>query len=287
MCQRSLSALEGDAATRLRCMDCLARPHLCMDCLLLSHRAMPFHKVWRWHVDDRIWETITLANLGMTLFGGRHDKPCNMTTGPPREMVFVHENGVTTMPFAFCGCPSAPGSRTLLVPEPYQLLERGFFPASWKSPRTAFTMNLMRSHHLLSLQTHCSNEDYYKYLKRTTDNISPDSVPVCCSCACLILELTAGKDRYRELNTAAREFSFLRQCKRAGVEPHGQKSDAGQLSAEANGEPENRKGLKPGSLAVLCPSCPHPGKNMRPGWETRDEKYRYVRMPRRFGAGLT
>lgn len=139
---------------------------------------MPFHRIWRWHAGNGFWETISLADLGVRLYGGRHDKPCPQVTRPAREMVFVHENGVTTMPFVFCECTENLNSNKLLVPEPYQLLEHGFFPASWKEPCTAFTMGLMRSYHLLSLQTHCSAEDYYKYIKRTTDNISPDSVPV-------------------------------------------------------------------------------------------------------------
>ncbi len=33
---------------------------------------------------------------------------------------------------------------------------------------------------------------------------------------------------------------------------------------------------KAGDMCVLCPACPQPGMNMRPGWQLRDEDYRYV-----------
>ncbi len=46
-----------------------------------------------------------------------------------------------------------------------------------------------------------------------------------------------------------REFMFLRATRRAGVEP--------------------TKTLEPASLAVLCPACPQPDKNMHPNWQNR------------------
>ena len=33
---------------------------------------------------------------------------------------------------------------------------------------------------------------------------------------------------------------------------------------------------KAGALAVLCPSCPHPGKNMPEGWEKCLSELSYV-----------
>lgn len=59
----------------------------------------------------------------------------------------------------------------------------------------------------------------------------------------------ACQDRHRELNNTMREFVFLRATRRAGVEP--------------------TKPLEPASLAVLCPACPQPDKNMDPNWQNR------------------
>ena len=36
------------------------------------------------------------------------------------------------------------------------------------------------------------------------------------------------------------------------------------------------KDLGDGSLAVECPACPHPGRNLPPGWENADEDKAYA-----------
>ena len=64
------------------------------------------------------------------------------------------------------------------------------------------------------------------------------------------------QDRYRELNTAMREFTFLRSARRAGQEP--------------------TSGLAPGSLALSCPACPQPQVNMTEGWRDRPAEDEYV-----------
>ena len=68
--------------------------------------------------------------------------------------------------------------------------------------------------------------------------------------------LTCVQDRYREFMASMREYSFLRACKRAFQSP------------QAN--------MPARSLAVICPACPQPGQNMRPEWQNRLPKFRYV-----------
>lgn len=36
-------------------------------------------------------------------------------------------------------------------------------------------------------------------------------------------------------------------------------------------DPAGVKGTREGECAVLCPACPHPGKNLPDGWEDADE----------------
>lgn len=62
------------------------------------------------------------------------------------------------------------------------------------------------------------------------------------------------QDRYREFNNSMREYRQVRARRRHGVP----------------------LGAVPGrtELAVLCPACPQPEKNMRPGWKERDAAYR-------------
>ncbi|KAI0686970.1 hypothetical protein C8Q76DRAFT_635860 [Earliella scabrosa] len=242
-----------------RCFDCHFMPDLCRSCLLIIHRLNPFHRLLSWDPVRAMWQRTTTANLGLVLYGGHGGRRCPRVSREPREMVIVHEGGVTKLRLSFCECRpiglsgtrlrtahatseciAEDLSRDLLVPEPIQLIQMGLYPASWKRPRTAFTMKLMRAYHLLSLQAQTSALDFYNYLRRTTDNVDPESVP----------------DRYREMLASMREFSFLRACKRAGQIPG--------------------RNMPPRSLAVLCPACPQPAMNMRPGWTARAHKYSYL-----------
>lgn len=63
-----------------------------------------------------------------------------------------------------------------------------------------------------------------------------------------------SQDKYKVFLTAARMFFFLLLCIQKGQEPSGE--------------------LPYASLATMCPSCPQPGINMDPGWESRPEKER-------------
>ncbi|RDX46393.1 hypothetical protein OH76DRAFT_1356133 [Lentinus brumalis] len=144
-------------------------------------------------------------------------------------MTIVHDHGIHEYQVRFCLCPQE--TTLLKIPEPLQLIHAGLWPGSWSLPSSAYTISVLRDHHLLSLQSQISAFDYVGYLERLTDNVVSDDIP----------------DRYREFMTAAREFSFMRATKRFGVEPSST--------------------LPPGSMAVLCPACPQPGINMDPVYE--------------------
>ncbi|OJT08177.1 hypothetical protein TRAPUB_11843 [Trametes pubescens] len=124
--------------------------------------------------------------------------------------------------------------------QPEQLIAHGCWPATWKTPNTAITLSAMSTYHGLELQGQINVHDYVHFLRRQTDGVEPDAV----------------KDRYREFNNSMREYRQVRARRRHGV----------PLGATV-GRAE---------LAVLCPACPHPEKNMRPGWKERDPAYRYI-----------
>ena len=96
-------------------------------------------------------------------------------------MTIVHEHGINVMEVRFCRCYHTTGARNfqrVASEEPLQLIDEGLWPASWTQPTTAFTTNGLRNHHLLTLQSQMSAYDYCKYLARSTDNVSPEAVPV-------------------------------------------------------------------------------------------------------------
>ncbi|OCH83779.1 hypothetical protein OBBRIDRAFT_815708 [Obba rivulosa] len=146
-------------------------------------------------------------------------------------MTIVHEHGVDSVRFHFCGCITTTGQ--MMESEAIQFLSCDLFPRSWKEPRTVFTLGVLRQFHLLSMQANVNGHDFYAYLQRTTDNVRADHV----------------LDRYREFLTGMWEFAFLRTVKRAGCEPG--------------------RNIGSGALAVWCPACPQPDKNMDPNWSDR------------------
>jgi hypothetical protein len=42
--------------------------------------------------------------------------------------------------------------------------------------------------------------------------------------------------------------------------------------------PEGIDATPRGALAVECPACPHPGKNLPDSWKTEPESKRYVKV---------
>ncbi|KAJ8700507.1 hypothetical protein PTI98_003522 [Pleurotus ostreatus] len=83
---------------------------------------------------------------------------------------------------------------------------------------------------MLSVEGQVSAFEFYKTLARLTDKT----------------EIDAPRDRYTQFLRMSREWRHLHQLKRA-----------------ARGhDPEGADGTQPGELAVLCPACPQPGKNL-------------------------
>jgi len=65
-------------------------------------------------------------------------------------------------------------------PEPAyaQLLRLGLYPASIEQPETAFTFSLLDYFHIDSVECKTSANNFYNKLRRFTNSLFPDSVPV-------------------------------------------------------------------------------------------------------------
>ena len=159
-----------------RCYECFCAPHLCSACMVTTHKSMPFHRIERWTEDRGFWEKTTLGHLGMRLLLGHGGLKCPIAITAPREMTIVHEHGIMSMELQFCECAGI--DTRVCVPEALQLLRVGLFPGSWEKPRTAFTVQTLKSFHLLALQSQITANDFIRYLRRTTDNVCPESTVV-------------------------------------------------------------------------------------------------------------
>ncbi|KAG1873904.1 hypothetical protein F4604DRAFT_1925476 [Suillus subluteus] len=201
---------------------------------------MPFHRISQW--TGGFFEDTSLTKIGLEIHLGHQGKPCPEVTddwyntddegdnfaegqwvplvNDPRTTTVVDTSGVHSLMIRFCRCASALGPDM-------QLFEIGLFPASFTSPKTAFTFAVLDDFLLDNLECGTSAMNYYSKLRRITSSVFPHLVP----------------DRYRELMRVGRQWRQLKQLKWHGFGHEKQKPKAGEL-------------------ALFCPACPQPGVNI-------------------------
>lgn len=163
-------------STRYRCFDCHLPPVLCKTCMIRSHAHNPFHFVEEWDTKRQFWRRQPLSGLGVVLELGHEGSRCVYAMGEGRPMRIVSEHGIHNMRVRFCGCPEP--TTAAVTPEATQLLQHGFWPASWEKPMTVFTINLMKTFTLLGNQANVNAYDFYEVLRRKTDGIAPQETDV-------------------------------------------------------------------------------------------------------------
>ncbi|KAG2111490.1 hypothetical protein DEU56DRAFT_919993 [Suillus clintonianus] len=97
-------------------------------------------------------------------------------------------------------------------------------------PRTAATFTVLEHFHLLSFESKVSAFEFYHCVARRSDNTGVKPI----------------KDRYSVFLRMMAEWRNLKALKRAG----------------RGHDPAGVSATKEGEIVVLCPACPHPGKNV-------------------------
>ncbi|KAH9829413.1 uncharacterized protein C8Q71DRAFT_888932 [Rhodofomes roseus] len=220
----------GSEQSPFRCRDCFDVRMWCETCVLERHQDLPFHRLETWQ-DSLYFVKVDLKSLGLRIqLGHPSGERC---TNPKRafgdDFVVLDLSGIHQVALDFCGCTQA-------LSRPTQLLRARLFPATPTNPKTAATFTLLRHFHLLSNQANVSGFEFHTTLARLTDNTGLDPPP----------------DRYPSLMRMMRMWRNLRMFKRAG-----RGHDAAGVKATA-----------PGECAVICPVCPHPGKNLPEDWKS-------------------
>ena len=149
----------------------------------------------------------------------------------------IHTTGIHDVSLYYCGC-------TREIPRDLQLLRRGLYPSSQQRVRTCVTFPLLKLMHLFSLMGKISTYDMYRSIERLTNNTG----------------IRMARSRYRPTMRCLTQWRCLKALKRGG---------RGHDKAGA-------KGTVNGELAILCPSCPHPGINMPEEWAAAPKEKRYT-----------
>ncbi|KAI0693244.1 hypothetical protein C8T65DRAFT_711224 [Cerioporus squamosus] len=212
-----------------RCEDCDDCSLYCKECIVTQHAQHPLHCIKEW--TGTHYEHVSLKALGLRVQLGH--PPGERCVNPVRAFgdafVVLDLNGVHEVGLDFCRCERAAASTS-------QLLRYRWFPATSTDPRTAATFRLLQTFHLLSGQSKVSAFEFYTTLARKSDNTGTKPL----------------KDRYVSFLQMIRQWRHLKLLKRAG---------RGNVPGRAVNVP-------PGSCAVECPACPHPGKNLPSDWES-------------------
>ncbi|KAJ7438372.1 hypothetical protein B0H11DRAFT_1752825 [Mycena galericulata] len=223
-----------------RCDRCMSGGELlCQDCIVKEHTKLPLHVVQYWngqHFQDK-----ALMELGLRIqlghWVGRNNRCSLPEPAPGKAFVIVGDHGVHRVALDFCGCGQG-GSHA------NQLLRARLYPATVVHPRTAATFDELDHFQLMNFETKCSAYEYYHGLARVADNTGLRKLP----------------DRYHEFRRMTREWNNLHMLKRAG----------------RGHDPIGIDGTAPGECALLCPACPHPGKNIPANWREEPEEKQFL-----------
>ncbi|KAF8993591.1 hypothetical protein BDZ89DRAFT_972725 [Hymenopellis radicata] len=232
---------EGDDVTpaNFRCCDneCFALGLVCKECCVEAHSNQPFHFIEEYN--GTFYEPRTLRELGLVIqLAHPSGVTCLCPTSTTQEFVILHTNGVHTVNLAFCGCSD--NSETYLH---RQLLQSSLWPSTPTQPRTAVTFGLLKLTHSLNRTGKLPAWDIWKSLEALTVDR---------------LDITPP-DRYKVLLRVLRQWRHLWMCKSAG----------------RGYDPSGIAGTAQGELAVDCPACPHPGRNLPNDWQTLRKSFLY------------
>jgi len=188
---------------------------------------------------------VTLDDLGLVLNLVHSTDVCPVNPETQRILV-VDLSGYHFIRVRFCAC-----SRSSFLDPFRQLLREGWFPASILRPKTVFTFDLLDTYHKISMQGKLNLYDFYTAVMQKTDNCGHAKVKVCQSTdiACHTT-YTVLQYRYHEMSRCVRQWRHLKDLKRGAI---------GHTSTLVDD-------LADGTLAIECPACPHPGRNLPPEW---------------------
>ncbi|PPR02922.1 hypothetical protein CVT26_009777 [Gymnopilus dilepis] len=224
------------------CADCCARgvgkpgngEYRCQECffphLICQSCCVRRHRMLPFHIIQR-WTGSTfvkcsLKSLGLRIQLNHLGLKCANPEPCHSKFTVLHTNGIHEVAFDYCNCRPLSKFR--------QLLRRGLYPSSQENPRSCATFTLLEQLHMVNLTTKCSTYDFYRALEKLTNNRGID-IP---------------KSKYRLLLRILLQWRHLKMLKRAG-----------------RGHDESgARGTQEGELALVCPSCPHPGINIPDDW---------------------
>lgn len=167
------------------------------------------------------------------------DHPIAPSMDPDQNpyVLFVHTNGLHSLPYIQCGC-GGPQERIAGA------VRMRLMPASFTIFKTMFTFDVLEDFRLANLECKTSAYQYYQLLRRKTEPLAPQIVV----------------ERYAELRRLSRCWRWLKKLKWGG------RNKTRESDGNAIGE------VRTAELAPFCPCCPQPGVNLPDNWKEDENK---------------
>ncbi|KAF4609687.1 hypothetical protein D9613_012047 [Agrocybe pediades] len=227
------------------CGDCAGHNLTCHECFIDMHRTNPTHWARVWQTEGGFFTKSDISTLrpgGYSIPLGHSGERCPHPFNEEDAigMIIVDHNGVHKTRVHYCTCAGIPNRVK-------QLVQFGLFPASMRSPRTAFTLTVLRQFHIHHLESKESAFDYIGSLRRLTDNFFATSI----------------SDPYEQFLKVMRFWRVLMATKRLG---------------QSHGIDKHLPQRVPGNLQVFCPACLQPGINTEEGWDQAPAHLKHLRQ---------
>ncbi|KAM6492909.1 hypothetical protein JOM56_011043 [Amanita muscaria] len=212
-----------------KCYDCFNGSLLrCQLCLVGAHCVHPLHRIEKWN--GLFFEKVSLRDLGLVVQLGHGGAKCIHPAPGPKGFSVFDVSGIHRVTINYCDC-----GQDGFVPYRVQILRAGWFPATFNRPKTAFTFTCLDFFHELTLQGKTSLYDFYHTILRRSDNLELNNKIYC----------------YAQFHRVFRIWRGLLMLKHAG---------RGQ-------DPAGAEATTQGELALECPACPHPERNLPDDWQ--------------------
>ncbi|KAL0575107.1 hypothetical protein V5O48_006857 [Marasmius crinis-equi] len=186
------------------------------------------------------FRTTSLRALGVRYqLGHKPGERCSFPKPGYQEFVVLAWNGIHIVNIDFCSCSEA-------IDHHFQLLEAGWWPMSYKDPRSAVSIELLRNFHITNLQCQAPPTDFYRSLMQMTDGTGLEKLP----------------DREAQWMDVLRQYRHIKMMQRCG----------------RGHDPEGISKTALGSATVVCRACPFPTRNLPDGWQdvARDDRFLYA-----------
>ncbi|KAL1673315.1 hypothetical protein EV122DRAFT_294248 [Schizophyllum commune] len=172
----------------------------------------------------------SLKNLGQVVqLGHPPGESCLQPVRGHADFTVIDTTGIHVVGVLFCGCGrGAPSHRQ-------QLMRNGWWPGSIKNPQTCATFACLRLFHKLNACSKISVYEFCRALERLTDNTGTVDI----------------KEKRRVFGDIVNQHRHSTMMKRSG---------RAHVDNGVNTTPQ-------GGLAIRCPACPQPGRNLPVDWQ--------------------